>query len=486
MAADLLTLVGASPRAVRPTAVRRRRLVAAARLAVLSRRLVLALGIGFGTLAHGGSLAAQQDTATRVLTLGGAARLAAHQSAGALTARAEAEQATARVHLSFSSFLPTVYGAAQEREFTVNSASLFRFPSSPDSPFGSFLPPGGIVLPPVKSVDFRGYASDTLFSFGAIQRYRQSKISERAFNATADNAAQQAAAAAATAYLKVQRTDGVVAARLADSSLAADLLTIARQQLAAGVGVGLDVTRAASQAASNHAQLIAARNDRDRARLDLYRALGLPLDTRLVLTDSLRLPVSDSLPSESAAIDLAMRHRPDLRSADEQLSASQQTIRAIRAERLPALAVFGDKGVNGGNWNRLLNTYDWGIGVSVPVFDGARREARIEEQEAAAREALVRRRDLRQQAAIEVRGAFLDLASARQQLDAVNQELVLTQQELDQARERFRTGVAGNADVITASLELNSARTLQVDAQVNYQAARVSLANATGSVTGLP
>lgn len=430
---------------------------------------------------------AQQDTTSHVLTLGGAARLAAHQSATALAARAQADQATARVHRSFGSFLPTVYGAAEEREFTLNSASLFRFPSGPDNPFGNFLPPGGIVLPPVKSVDFRGYASDTLFSYGAILRYRQSKTTERAFNASADNSAQQAAASAAAAYLKVQRAEGVVVARLADSSLAFDLLNIARQQLAAGVGVALDVTRAASQAASNHAQLIAARNDRDRALLDLYRALGLSLDSRVVLADSLsHLPLTDSLPREAAEIDLAMRHRPDLRSADEQLAASEQSSSAIRAERLPALAVFGDKGVNGGNWTRLLPTYDWGIGVTVPVFDGARREARLEEQEAATREALVRRRDLRQQAAIEVRGAFLDLASARQQLDAVNQELTLTQQELDQARERFRTGVAGNADVITASLELNNARTLQVDAQVNYLAARLSLARATGSVTELP
>jgi outer membrane protein TolC len=40
--------------------------------------------------------------------------------------------------------------------------------------------------------------------------------------------------------------------------------------------------------------------------------------------------------------------------------------------------------------------------------------------------------------------------------------------------------------VITASLDLNSARTLQVNALTSYQAARVSLARATGSVTELP
>lgn len=452
------------------------------------RAVAPVLATALALLAGVRPLRAQQDTTTHVLTLGGAARLAARQNASVLAARAEADGASARVHESFSAFLPNVYGGAAEREFTENSASLLRFPPSPGSAaFAALLPPGGILFPPIKSVDFRGYASDTLFSYGAIQRYRQSRVVERAAGATADNAAEQAAGTAASAYLAAQHADALVAARVADSSLAADLLAIARQQLAAGVSIALDVTRAAARLTASRAQLIAARTDRDRSRLDLYRALGLPLDTRMVLTDSLsRLPVKDSLPAEPDEIDHALRHRPDLHAIDEQLTAAEQAISAVRAERLPALAVFGDKGVNGGNWNRLLPTYTWGIGLTVPVFDGAHREARIEEQQAATQEILVRRRDLRQVAAIEVRGAFLQLASAREQLDAATEQLQLTQQELSEARERFRAGVAGDADVITASLDLNGARTLEVDALANYQAARVALALATGSVTELP
>jgi outer membrane protein TolC len=55
-----------------------------------------------------------------------------------------------------------------------------------------------------------------------------------------------------------------------------------------------------------------------------------------------------------------------------------------------------------------------------------------------------------------------------------------------QARDRFRAGVAGNADVITASLSLNAARTAHVDALAAYHAARVALARAEGAVTELP
>jgi len=88
-------------------------------------------------------LAAQQDTTIHVLTLGGAARLASRQSATVLAARAEADQASARVHESFSSFLPNVYGGASEREFTENSGVAPAIPPQPGISRVQQLAPSG-------------------------------------------------------------------------------------------------------------------------------------------------------------------------------------------------------------------------------------------------------------------------------------------------------------------------------------------------------
>ena len=139
----------------------------------------------------------------------------------------------------------------------------------------------------------------------------------------------------------------------------------------------------------------------------------------------------------------------------------------------------------GKNGAKLLNTYTWGLQVSLPIFDGFRREARVQEQQAVVKEAEVRRRDLEQQTQIDVRGALLDIANAREQLDAATERLRLAEQEVTQARERFNAGVAGNADVVNASLALTASRTLVNDAETAYQLARVSLARAIGSVTTL-
>jgi outer membrane protein TolC len=181
-----------------------------------------------------------------------------------------------------------------------------------------------------------------------------------------------------------------------------------------------------------------------------------------------------------------LRNRPDIVAEEQRVRAAQLGLSAIRAERLPTLGLVADDGLIGKNGARLLNTYTWGLQVSLPIFDGFRREARVQEQQSVVREAEVRQRELEQQAAVDVRGALIDLSGAREQLDAARERLRLAEQELSQARERFNAGVAGNADVVNASLGLTASRTLVNDAMTAYELARVALARATGSVTQLP
>jgi outer membrane protein TolC len=427
---------------------------------------------------------ASQTPAAQRLTLGEAARLAAAQTAGVQSAGFRVQEAQARVNQAQLAFRPRFSATPNWTSHTVNSASFgFSFPAAPGQP--PLLDPNGQVIGPVKLWDFRGSATQSLYDPTAQERVRTARVGVEAAAADVTAAAEQAATVAAASYVRALRSDAALQARIADSTLAGELVGIARDQLTAGVGVALDVTRAQSQLAAARAQLIAARNDRNRSRLDLLRSLNLPLDTPLQLADSLSSPAVADAIDEQGAVDAAMRSRPEMRVADMQLAMVQQQLAAIRATRLPSVGVFGNDGANGTGFNHLLNTYNYGIQLTVPLFEGSRRTAFSQEQEAAARDIELRRRDLRQQVSVDVRSALLDIASAREQVEAARERQRLAEQEVEQARERFRAGVAGNADVITASISLNNARTGLIDALTAYQGARVSLARAEGTVSQL-
>jgi len=419
------------------------------------------------------------------LSLGDAARLAARQSAIAQGARLRADEAQARVRERRADLLPNLSSYVQEAGRTFNTSTLgIDFPSEPGVP--PLFDPRGQVEGPVNTLDVRGRVQQNLLDFGAIGRVRSAQAEARSSSAAAEATAEQAATTATNAYVRAMRADADLRARQADTLLATELLRIAESQLQAGTGVGLDVTRARAQLAATRAALLSSRNARDHAHLDLVRALAVPVGTDLVLTDSLTtMAGGETVPDEATLVAEALRNRPDLVAEEERVRAAKQGLSAIKAERLPSLGLVADDGVIGKNGAKLLNTYTWGLQVSVPIFDGFRREARVQEQQSVVREAEVRQRDLEQQARADVRGALIDLEGAREQLAAATERLQLAEQELAQARDRFNAGVAGNADVVNASLALTSSRTLVNDAETLYQLARVALARATGSVTTL-
>jgi len=430
-------------------------------------------------------LDAQQPTVLP-LSLGDAARLAAQQSALAKGARLRADEAQARVRQRRADLLPTLSSYVQEAGRTFNTSTLgIDFPTPPGQK--PVFDPKGQVEGPINTLDIRGRVQQNLLDFGALGRVRSAQAAARSSSADAEATAEQAATVASMAYVRAMRADADLHARQADTLLATDLLGIAQSQLRAGTGVGLDVTRARAQLAATRASLIASRNARDHARLDLLRSLSLPVETDIVLTDSLSTvaAATEPVPDEAALLAQALHARPDILAEEQRVRAARQGLSAINAERLPTLGLIADDGVIGKNGARLLNTYTWGLQVSIPIFDGFRREGRLQEQRSVVKEAEIRQHDVEQQAQADVRGAVLDLAAAREQLDAASERLRLAEQELAQARDRFNAGVAGNADVVNASLALTSSRTLVNDAETGYQLARVSLARATGSVTSL-
>lgn len=431
-----------------------------------------------------GALGAQHTPAPLRLTLADAAQRAREKSLPVIGSNLRASQVEARVSLRRADLLPSLNGIAEANSRTFNTATLgIDFPT----PAGQqpFFDPDGEVLGPVPTSDVRARVSQTIFDGAALARLRLARQQGTAARRESDQVGASAATQAAIAYVRVQRAEAVFAARAADSTLAAELLGIARETLRAGTGVALDVTRAESQLIGIRSQQIAARVERDKARLDLRRAIHVDLNTPIVLADPLDGGAID-IPTDAAALATAERLRPELVVINEQLQSAKLASRAIHAERLPTVAAVADNGFIGKNiGNNMLNTWTWALRVSVPVFEGGRRQARESEQSFVQQELDARRSDLLAQVNVDVRSALLDAASASEAVSAAHDRLRLAEQEVSQSRDRFTAGVSGNLDVTSALLGLSAARTQLVDALANRQLARISIARSQGAISSL-
>src|SRR2546428_562644 len=222
-------------------------------------------------------------------------------------------------------------------------------------------------------------------------------------------------------------------------------------------------------------------------RVRAARALAIDPATPLELADTLAAGLANAeVPGDrQAAVAAALAGRPDLQAEVARGAAARQTGSAIRAERLPRLDLEADYGVNGLTMPSAIATRQVALQVTVPILDGFRREARIAEQNAAVSASPLRERDLRPQIAADVDAALLDLRSAEAQQLVAAERLRLAGDELAQARERFKAGVAGNIEVIDAQSHLIRARDTDIDARFAAASARVALARAVGVASTL-
>ncbi len=431
-----------------------------------SRNLSLAVLL----LLSAASLSAQSPAPLR-LSFAETVRRAAGQAPAVELAELRTDAAAARVRQARGAFLPSLSVAAAwlNRDFN-SKAQGISFPGVPT------------IIGPYTAYDARVRASQTLLDFSSLARLRAARAQVTGSSAEGSAVSEGAAAGAALAYLRVARAAAQVVARRADSAVAADLVGLAQAQKNAGVSAAIDVTRARTQLVSAAGALLVARNQLDRARIDLARALGLDPWTPIEITDTLTaaLPVANVPASTDSIVALALAGRPDLAAEIARGDVARTVKSAISAERLPRIDVAGDYGVSGLTPSTSVGTRQLGVQVSIPILDGFRREGRAAEQSAVVRESEVRARDLRQQIAAEVETALLDLASAQAQQAIATERLRLAADEMGQARERFAAGVAGNIEVINAQASLLRARDTDIDARYSAATARVALARAAG------
>ncbi len=418
-------------------------------------------------------VAAQQPAApTGPLSLLEAIALGRKQAVEATVARLNVQEADARTAQRRADLLPDIAGSAGVTRQTVNLDE-----------FG--IPIASGVTDPFTIWRLQVRASQTVFDASAITRLRAAHDTAVAAGLDAQAIGQQAGATAGLAYLRELSAQETVKAREADSTVAAQLLDEARQLVAAGVSPAIDATRSEVSFAAVRTQLEVARNSADRARLDLLRTLDLPPASRITLADSLGLGGLSVPLQPDDAVAFAREHRTELAAERARTTAAERTLKAVKYENLPSLGLSGSYQQTGQRTSDLAGSYAVQLQLSVPILDGFRRQSRAREENERLEVQQIRERDLGNQVETEAREAVLDLASAQQQVTIAGDRLRLAEQELAQAGERFKSGVAGSVETTNAQSSVIAARDALIQARLNYGTARVGAYRALGVIDQL-
>jgi outer membrane protein TolC len=370
---------------------------------------------------------------------------------------------------ALSALLPQVSAGFSHNAAQVTSASLgFMSP---------FIPP---VIGPFGYSTVVANVNQIVLNVESIRRYRAAQAAEQAASLTNDDTLDLVTLSVGNAYLLVIDTAARIDASEAQVQSARALYGQAVDAFEAGTSPRIDVTRTSVQLHTEQVNLTVARNNQAIAKLNLARAIGLPLGQAFDLADP--LPYVDLAPrSVDEALRTAYASRSDFRAAQRAVESAQQQHEAARAQRYPALAVNGEFGRQGPAWfNGTHNIFAVQTAVNVPIFTSGRIESALTQAEAALQERQAEAENLRGQIDYDVRTALLNLEAAREQVAVAGENVNLAAENLARARERFAAGVTDSVEVVQAQQSVSSANDQYNTGVYSHNLAKLQLARAMG------
>jgi outer membrane protein len=337
---------------------------------------------------------------------------------------------------------------------------------------------------PFNIVDGRGTLSQSLFSLSLIDRWRASRAAFQVAELESVTTQNDTMATVALHYFEVLRNQETVAARVANVGLFEDLVTFVKNRQSGGMATGLDTARLESQLENERQRLELAKGDVERAKLVLLNALGIGFDGNIVLTDELKGSV-DSVPTLESAMEAAVNNRPELKAQLQRIKTAELSFKSVKGERLPSLSAQGDYGLIGTQIDNTLSTYNVGVMLSVPIFDGGQREGRIGESRSQFNQELYKLDVVKNQVNLDLREALVTLKAAIEQHRIGRDGLKAALTEVSLARERFHVLSSNTLELSNALFSLVRARDNMIDALFRLNASRVNLARAQGRVEEL-
>ena len=296
---------------------------------------------------------------------------------------------------------------------------------------------------------------DTDIAYG---RRRAEKVAKAAL-AGAEWSAEQAAFTAFRSYLEVQRAEAALAWSESSWREAEEVVRLATERHAAGVGLKADLLRARVQLAEASRHRTTTKNDLILARRGLALAMG---------RENGEMEIAGPLqPEQLAAPDTPVLQRADLQAAALEAEEAGLAWRQSRAAYLPRAALSGSYSLHDAEVPFGTDAGSWAVraGLSWEFFDGGRRGHGQRRAAAQKQVAESRRLEATRQAGFLVEEAQLRATEAKENLETARQSVAEAEESQRLLRERYAAGLAELAELLVAQSALDRARLAAVEAE---------------------
>jgi outer membrane protein TolC len=278
----------------------------------------------------------------------------------------------------------------------------------------------------------------------------------------------------------------------------------AEQQYAHDIGTVIEVAQARQATAQAQLFAVQAQGAAENSYQALISAMGISPLTRIRVADiaNRKLPVA-STDSIERIVEESLGRRPDVLSAHAAQLASEENVRAARAEFLPKFFLSATAAYNNGhldvtaipsvgeqlptvNLSQRRHGLTLFAGVTMPIYDGGTRSAILRRAQARADSAALALTRAQEEAVRQIVVAENALRTSLSAHDAASSPAAAAQTTFDAALDAYRSGVGSITDVTVAEAQLLKARDSSTDTHSAALSAAATLAFASGALGAAP
>ncbi len=323
-----------------------------------------------------------------------------------------------------------------------NSASAYNYP------------------PSRKDFETRITLQQPLYDPDAWFGLRLAEADARTADAMARWTDDQAAFAAFRAYLGVQQAQAAEAWAEAARREAQEILRLAEQRRAAGLGLKAEALQAQVTLAEAERHQLAVNNDAVLARRALALAIGRP-ELEVDIGSPLNAAMFTSIPMESSM------QRADLEALASRAEAANIAHRQSRADWLPRASLAASYALHDGDRPFGGEAGAWSLqaGLQWELFDGLRRQGASARTAAQTRAARNRALEASRQSNFALEQARRRAEEAQLQLSSARKAVVQATESRRLTLQRYEAGLSPLVDLLTAQSLLDRARYAELSAE---------------------
>ncbi|SPE42249.1 Outer membrane efflux protein (fragment) [Candidatus Sulfopaludibacter sp. SbA3] len=346
----------------------------------------------------------------------------------------------------------------------------------------------------------RGYYINHLNLIMAKSRYRAADFTLKS------NLLQMVASAENAYWDVIQARENLHVAESAQK-LAEETLKLSQKELELGALSPLDIYNPEQQLATANLGVSQAQFSLAQTEYALRRQIGADLDPDIrklpiILTETVDTPVVALEMDSEKEVEIALRTRPDLKAALQNLDIDDQSLQSAHNEILPSLSLTGSyqtQGI-GGVVNPYTNPIPGGLGDALsqmfgfgfPVYSfGLNLQLPIRNHAAVAdmADALVQKkrdaltvRTTQQQIRLNILNAVSNLESSKKSLELAKAAADFAAKYLDAENQKYTLGIDQMQFVLQAQNTLTQAQSSVVQAQVGLRRNLLNLYTQTGEL----